>query len=58
MEDFEYFLSISGFVEKQSPKTCSEEVTAGTDSESTLRGIDDLMVQNSPRLQEDLMKIR
>ena len=56
---FEYFLFfISGFVEKQSPKTCSEEVTAGTDSESTLQGIDDLIIQNSPRLQEDLIKIR
>ena len=29
-----------------------------TDSESTLKDIDDLIIQNSPRLQEDLEKIR
>ena len=49
---------ISGPVEIKAPETCSEEVTAETDSENTLRGIDDLILHNSPRLQLDLMKIR
>ena len=29
-----------------------------TDSESTLKDIDDMIIQNSPRLQEDLEKIK
>ena len=49
---------ISGPVDIKNPETCSEEVTAETDSENTLRGIDDLILHNSPRLQLDLIKIR
>ena len=45
-------------MEIKAPETCSEEVTAETDSENTLRGIDDLILHNSPRLQLDLIKIR
>ena len=41
-----------------SQKTGFEDLTAETDSESTLKGIDDIILQNSPRLQEDLVKIK
>ena len=39
----------------ESQKTDIEDLT---DSESTLKGIDDIILQNSPRLQEDLVKIK
>ena len=54
------FMFTSGRPEVADVRTRSEEVTAGTDCESssTLRGIDDLILHNSPRLQEDLLKIR
>ena len=33
-------------------------MTAETDSESTLKDIDDILLQNSPRNQQDLLKIK
>lgn len=39
----------------KSQKTDMEDLT---DSESTLKDIDDMIIQNSPRLQEDLEKIK
>jgi len=44
--------------QKSSMRTSSDCLTAETDSESTLKGIDDSIMLNSPRLQEDLVKMK
>ena len=54
------FCCVAGVSKKEDSKIVSQktDIEELTDSESTLKGIDDIIQQNSPRNQEDLERIK
>ena len=54
------FCCVAGVSKKEDSKIVSQktDIEELTDSESTLKGIDDIIQQNSPRTQEDIEKIK